>query len=163
MKICLAFKKTCDSAGWRALPIESLLKPLHHSEGCADLQSNASVSDAYPHWRRTAKLQNRQYICCFSHKIAFFSLIIQRVQNAEIGISHHSMDSQAPKKEHLMKSGIRKARIICRRTIEVPITGPPCNRKRASGYEIGVHNALCTLLWIIRTQNRRIWLKISIS
>jgi hypothetical protein len=28
------------------------------------------------------------------------------VQNAEIGISHHSMDNQAPKKEHLMKSGI---------------------------------------------------------
>ncbi|MDR1539536.1 MAG: hypothetical protein LBU32_16355 [Clostridiales bacterium] len=36
----------------------------------------------------------------------FWSLIIQRVQNAEIGISHHSMDSQALKKEHLMKSGI---------------------------------------------------------
>jgi hypothetical protein len=28
------------------------------------------------------------------------------VQNADFGISHHSMDNQAPKKEHLMKSGI---------------------------------------------------------
>jgi hypothetical protein len=28
------------------------------------------------------------------------------VQNAEFGISHHLMDNQAPKKEHLMKSGI---------------------------------------------------------
>jgi hypothetical protein len=35
-----------------------------------------------------------------------FLLIIQRVQKADFGISHHSMDSQAPKKEHLMKSGI---------------------------------------------------------
>jgi hypothetical protein len=28
------------------------------------------------------------------------------VQNAEFGISHHSMDNQAPKKEYFMKSGI---------------------------------------------------------
>jgi hypothetical protein len=30
------------------------------------------------------------------------------VQNADIGISHHSMDNQAPKKKHLMKRGIYK-------------------------------------------------------
>jgi hypothetical protein len=35
----------------------------------------------------------------------FESLIIQRVRNAHIGISH-SLYNQAPKKEHLMKSGI---------------------------------------------------------
>jgi hypothetical protein len=28
------------------------------------------------------------------------------VQNANIGISHYSMDNQAPKKKDLMKSGI---------------------------------------------------------
>jgi hypothetical protein len=35
----------------------------------------------------------------FHRKLLFRSLIIQRVQNDEIGISHHSMDNQAPKKE----------------------------------------------------------------
>jgi hypothetical protein len=31
--------------------------------------------------------------CIFVLNCLFWSLIIQRVQNAEIGISHHSMDS----------------------------------------------------------------------
>jgi hypothetical protein len=44
--------------------------------------------------------------CTLEENYLFWRLIIQRVQNADIGISHHSMDSQAPKKEHLMKSGI---------------------------------------------------------
>ncbi|MDR1540024.1 MAG: hypothetical protein LBU32_18895, partial [Clostridiales bacterium] len=44
--------------------------------------------------------------CIFVLNYLFWSLIIQRVQNADFGISHHSMDNQAPKKEHLMKSGI---------------------------------------------------------
>jgi hypothetical protein len=35
----------------------------------------------------------------FRTKLLFWSLIIQRVQNADFGISRHSMDNQAPKKE----------------------------------------------------------------
>ncbi|MDR1537590.1 MAG: hypothetical protein LBU32_06270, partial [Clostridiales bacterium] len=44
--------------------------------------------------------------CIFVLNYLFWSLIIQRVQNADFGISHHSMDNQAPKKKHLMKSSI---------------------------------------------------------
>jgi hypothetical protein len=42
----------------------------------------------------------------FRTKLLFWSLIIQRVQNADFGISHHSIDNLTPKKEHLMKIGI---------------------------------------------------------
>jgi hypothetical protein len=50
-------------------------------------------------------------ILVFIGNYLVWSLIIQRVQNAEIGILHHSMDNQAPKKKHLMKSGIPKLKI----------------------------------------------------
>jgi hypothetical protein len=43
--------------------------------------------------------------CIFALNLLFWSLIIQRVLDDDI--AHHSMDSQAPKKEHLMKSGIQ--------------------------------------------------------
>jgi hypothetical protein len=43
--------------------------------------------------------KHRESYTAFHRKLLFWSLIIQRVQNAEIGISHHSMDNQAPKKE----------------------------------------------------------------
>jgi hypothetical protein len=73
--------------------------------------------------RFTTKDENIKPFVCLSHgqmsiKCIFvlncllWSLIIQRVQNAEIGISHHSMDSQASKKEHLMKSGIVGRKIM---------------------------------------------------
>jgi hypothetical protein len=44
--------------------------------------------------------------CIFVLNCLFWSMIIQRVQNSDIGISHHSMDNHAPKKEHLMNIGI---------------------------------------------------------
>jgi hypothetical protein len=49
----------------------------------------------------------------FHIKLLFWSLIIQRAQNADTCISHHSMDNQAPKKEHLMKSGIAEFSRVC--------------------------------------------------
>jgi hypothetical protein len=54
-------------------------------------------------------MQLRVSYTAFHIKLPFLSLVIQRVQNADISISHHSMDNQAPKKEHLMKSGITDA------------------------------------------------------
>jgi hypothetical protein len=44
----------------------------------------------------------------FHIKIPFLELDIQRMQNADFGISRHSMDNHQ-KKEHLMKSGISAA------------------------------------------------------
>jgi hypothetical protein len=40
------------------------------------------------------------YMLIFIEEYLFWSLIIQRVQNAGTGISHHSIDNQAPEKEH---------------------------------------------------------------
>jgi hypothetical protein len=42
----------------------------------------------------------------FHIKLPFLVLDYTASAKCRIGISHHSMDNQAPKKEHLMKSGI---------------------------------------------------------
>ncbi|MDR1542184.1 MAG: hypothetical protein LBU32_30245 [Clostridiales bacterium] len=42
----------------------------------------------------------------FHIKLPFLELDYTASAKCDFGISHHSMDNQAPKKEHLMKSGI---------------------------------------------------------
>jgi hypothetical protein len=105
--------------------------------------------------RYISKLGRKASAICrytaFHIKLPFLELdFIQRVQNADLDISHHSMDKQAPQKEYLMKSDI----------------GDLLLESGRSSYEIGAFDcksSFAMLQWMIRHQNRNHPARIIIS